>query len=73
MGGREATQQFTFGVVREGVIAEKCSANFGEISANFPQDLRALSWRNKTYFLFSANFLQNFRKLSAKTPSLTTP
>ena len=52
----------------------KFSANFREISANFPQNFRSLSWRNKTHFFaISANFPQNFRKLSAKTPSLTTP
>ena len=37
-------QQFTYGVVREGVIAE----NFPQISAKFPQNFRTLSWRNKT-------------------------
>ena len=41
----------------------KFSATFREISANFPQNFRTLSWRNKTHFLqFSAEFPQNFRK-----------
>ena len=49
----------------------KCSANFREIST--------LSWCNKTHFFlrnfseYSAEFPQTFRKLSATTPSLTTP
>ena len=59
-------QQFTYGVFREGVIAQKRSANFGEISA--------LSWGNETYFLqVSANFPQNFCKLSAKKPFANDP
>ena len=41
-------QQLTYGVVREGVIAEKFPENFREISANFPQNFRTLSWRNET-------------------------
>ena len=45
----------------------KFSANFREISANFPQNFRTLSWRNKTHFFanfreFSAEFPQTFRK-----------
>ena len=45
----------------------KISANFREISANFPQNFRTLSWRNKTHFFvnfrkFSAEFPQTFRK-----------
>ena len=43
------------------------SANFHEISANFPQNFLTLSWCNKTYFPrnfreFSAEFPQTFRK-----------
>ena len=52
----------------------KFSANFREISqtfrrisAPFPGAIKLISLQ------ISANFLQNFRKLSAKTPSLTTP
>ena len=65
------SQHLTCGVVREGVIAE----NFPQISANFPQNFRTLSWRNETHFFanFAEFFPQNFRKLSAKPPSLTTP
>ena len=63
-------QQLTYGVVREGVIAE----NFPQFSAKFPQTFhrisapfRSLSWRNKTRFFanfrkFSADFPQTFRK-----------
>ena len=40
----------------------KFSAHFCEISANFPQNFRTLSWRNKTYF--SANF----REISTEFP-----
>ena len=45
----------------------KISANFRESSANFPQNFRTLSWRNKTHFFanfreFSAEFPQTFRK-----------
>ena len=45
----------------------KFSANFREISANFPHPFRTLSWRNKTHFFanfreFSAEFPQTFRK-----------
>ena len=71
---RHMDQQLTYGVVREGVIAE----NFPQISAKFPQTFRRISapfpGAIKLISLqISANFPQNFRKLSAKTPSLTTP
>ena len=67
-------QQLTYGVVREGVIAE----NFRQISAKFPQTFRRISapfpGAIKLISLqISANFPQNFCKLSAKTSSLTTP
>ena len=51
-------QQFTYGVVQEGVIAE----NVPQISAKFAQTFRTLSWRNKT------NFLRTFRRISANFP-----
>ena len=56
-------QQFAYGVVREGVIAEK----FPQISAKFLQNFCTLSWRNSTYVFanfrdFSAEFPQTFRK-----------
>ena len=60
-------QQFTYGVVQEGVIAEK----FPHLSAKFLQNFRTLSRRNATYFL------RKFRELSTefpqKNPALRTP
>ena len=50
-------QQFTYGVVWEGVIAE----DFTQISAKFPQTYRRISAPFKQNE-FSANFPQNFRK-----------
>ena len=57
------SQQFTYGVVREGVTAE----NFPQISAKFPQTFRRISapfpGAIKCISLqISANFPQNFRK-----------
>ena len=39
---QEGTQQFTYGVVREGVIAE----DFPQISAKFPQNFRKNPFAN---------------------------
>ena len=59
-------QQFTYGVVREGVIAE----NIPQISAKFLQTFRRITAPfpgNETHFFANfRDFLQNFRKLSAK-------
>ena len=74
LAGGSQGQQFTYGVVREGVIAE----NFPQISAKFPQTFRRISAPfpgaiERSFRELCAEFPQNFRKLSAKTPSLTTP
>ena len=60
-------EQFTYGVVREGVIAE----NFLRISANFPQNFCTLSWHNKK--TFSAKFTQNFPQTFHKNPFANAP
>ena len=58
-------EQFTYGVVREGVIAE----NFPQISAKLPQTFRRLS----APFPYAINFLfckfpRTFRRISANFP-----
>ena len=64
------SQQFAYGVVREGSLQK----NFREIYANFPQNSARFPGAIKCISLqISANVPQNFRKFSAKTPSLTTP
>ena len=63
-------QQFTCWVVREEVIAE----TFLQISAKFPQTFRSISapFPDIIKRIF-CKFPQKFCKLSAKTPSPTTP
>ena len=63
---RELCRQFTYGIVREGVIAEifpKMSAKFPQLSAEFPHPF--LTQSNVSFANFrelSAEFPQTFRK-----------
>ena len=69
MGMGVVPQQFTYGVVREGVIAE----NFPQISAKCPQTFRRISAAfpgaiKRSFRELSAEFPQNFRRISANFP-----
>ena len=53
-------QQLTYGVIREGVIAENFPRNFRKLSAEFPHPFLAQYFAN--FREFSAEFPQTFRK-----------